>query len=627
MAFLHCLVYVTILSISSFFYRISIVRQNLLVHYLHSRYTSSIDSRYLYRFGYMQTQEEICVKAFFGVLPSSLYPTFFFLGFSVASISNEAMTEELIHAADISLLECHRSILSLLDNAKELSYLVASSFETQYHLQGLKTISEQKEHIVALENILRTNPLYQMKGGRVRIVVPSQLSSRLLSDMVLSCTDPNVADAIEVASEHPQQFFWSLYSEEHSIYLRQSKAIYSTENWQDIIGYILVDIYLENLRGIAVQAEQTGNRLYLVQSSGEILYPHFNYDKIPSEILQAQNLKRASFEGNTVLIQSIAGTEWKLLKVIPLHTIKLKTESVKQTIRLIGLVFACLSALSAFYFFDRISQPISQLGSKMKNVQAGSLSTISLRNHRGEILELYESYNFMIRHLEQQIQQTYIAELQAKSAELRALQAQINPHFLYNTLDSINWLAFRYDAYDIQEIVIALSDMLRLSLNKGEIMISVEDELKQVDSYITLQKIRFSDSFDVSYEIDESVLSCKIVKMLLQPLVENAIIHGFEDFSSGGLITIRIRDLDNYLFIEVLNNGKTIDLEQLQQAVIDEDENRTFRGYGIKNVNQRLASYYSANYKVKYFVRDSNTVAQIIIPREVEDDVQSSCSR
>ena len=149
-------------------------------------------------------------------------------------------------------------------------------------------------------------------------------------------------------------------------------------------------------------------------------------------------------------------------------------------------------------------------------------------NRKDEFTQLFSQYNIMLRQTKELIKKLYFSENKKKEAELKALQAQINPHFLYNTLDSINWIALRHKVPEVSHMVTSLSDFFRYSLNKGKNIIVIEDELRQVESYLSIQKVRFKERLDYEIVAEPEVCRHIAVKLILQPLVENALIHGIE---------------------------------------------------------------------------------------------------
>ena len=549
---------------------------------------------------------------------------FLLLGILVASISGDAIGRELLSAAEVSLDESYRSISSLTENARQLALAVANDEAVQAQLRVLDSETDpdaRVECIQALNNVLEHYPLYGANYMRTRLVLTSQSRQERAMDLPLVEVVP--PDHPEVwyreSVEEPNRFHWNLWNEENSS-LRQTKMIYDTSTWSNILGMVVVDINAEELRGITLGREGNSNRLYLVDGGGTIIYPYYNYDKIPEEVLTTHTAGSYEVGDKRMLVRRMPGTDWNLIKIVYMSEVESRTEQIKVTIITVALLFMCLSVAAAIYFTARISNPLTRLADKMRKARAGELTPIEKVKGKGEVAELYQSFNYMIDHLNIQIERTYVSQINEKDAELRALQAQINPHFLYNTLDSINWLALRYKAQDISDMVVALSDMLRLSLNKGRNTILVQDELRQVDSYITLQKVRYSDRFTVRYEVDEGAKDKRIIKMLLQPIVENAIVHGFEEIEQGGEIVISIRRGEGLLHFEVRNNGTLIDLDKMARRLAgDEEGDGALRGYGIRNVNERIQGSYGPEYGIRYLIREGMTVAQFSIPEEVDE--------
>ena len=545
---------------------------------------------------------------------------FLLLGILVANISREAIEKELLNAAEVALDESWRSIATLTEEARQRALSVANSAAVQGRLQALAEEEDpeaRQAHFRALNDVLEQFP---SSAGylRVHLVLTSdrederELALPMVSVRPSDCQE----DWYRKAADAPNGFHWSLWSGSDAA-LRQSKMIYSARNWTDLVGMVVVDVNPEELRGIAVSQTRSANRLYLVDGDGAIIYPYYNYDKIPEDILTAP-AGVYQVGDKQLLVRGMAGTGWNLIKIVALSELKGRTEQIQITIITVAALFLCLSVAAAVYFSMHISGPLSRLAQKMRKARAGELAPVEGGPQKGEVGELYQSFNYMIDHLNAQIERTYISQINEKDAELRALQAQINPHVLYNTLDSINWLALRCRAYDISEMVVALSDMLRLSLNKGKNTILLQDELRQVDSYITLQKVRYSNRFSVRYEVEEGARGRRIIKMLLQPIVENAIVHGFEDIESGGVIVIGVTRGEGLLHFSVRNNGALIDLEKAAQRLGGAAEPEgSPGGYGIRNVNERIKGTYGAQYGIRYAIRDGMTAAEFSIPEEV----------
>lgn len=174
-------------------------------------------------------------------------------------------------------------------------------------------------------------------------------------------------------------------------------------------------------------------------------------------------------------------------------------------------------------------------------------------------------------------------------------------------------MALKYGAYDIQEMISALATMLRHSLNHGENMISVRNEIEQLKSYIYIQKFRFDNKFEDYFLIDSQILDCTIIKLILQPLVENAIIHGFENLDSGGLLFINGYLNNGTIAFDIMNNGELVDLDKIKKKIQRQDESEK-KSYGINNVNDRLIAKYGPKYGLHYIIHEQYTIARIQIP-------------
>ena len=189
-----------------------------------------------------------------------------------------------------------------------------------------------------------------------------------------------------------------------------------------------------------------------------------------------------------------------------------------------------------------------------------------------------------------------------KRAELKALQAQITPHFLYNTLNSISLLAKKYRADDIRQMIVALSRFFMVSLSNGAEVITIEQELQHINSYIYIQKIRYDSSFEFRTDIDESLMNNLICKLTIQPLVENCLTHAFADTDKAGIITLSIKQSGADIVIRVSDNGKRrVDIDELNRFVRQEfDLNEPIEKYGIHNINQRIKLYFGEEYGLSY---------------------------
>jgi two-component system sensor histidine kinase YesM len=285
----------------------------------------------------------------------------------------------------------------------------------------------------------------------------------------------------------------------------------------------------------------------------------------------------------------------------------------------------CFSVLAAWGISRSIYIPIKKLHDMTATVTKNDLQALVTHGNVDEITELGMSFNIMIGRIRELLDAKVKEQENLKKAELRALQAQINPHFLYNTLDTIIWMTESKKTSEVIEIVRALSNFFRISLSKGRDWITIGEEVERTRSYLTIQKMRYRDIVDYQIEMDEGVAGNTVLSLVLQPLVENALYHGVKNKRQGGTIIVRAkpRNQDEVL-LQVEDNGIGFTAEKLAQlqAELDDDsgELKSESGYGIGNVNQRIKLYYGRQYGVSIKSEyQAGTCATIIIPARSEE--------
>jgi sensor histidine kinase YesM len=214
-------------------------------------------------------------------------------------------------------------------------------------------------------------------------------------------------------------------------------------------------------------------------------------------------------------------------------------------------------------------------------------------------------------------------EFRKKEAELNALQQQINPHFLYNTLETIYWMAMSKGENEIGEMVTALGNFFRKSINKGIEYVTVAEEVQNVQYYVYLQKIRFQERFSVVWDIDQRIMGYRIIKLVLQPIIENAIIHGVESLERGGLIIVKGYEKGGRLYFEVIDNGKGMPQQKLREFEqhINSTNADSGRSVGIKNVHQRIRLYYGEEFGIHITSRE-NKGTRVVLELPVTSEQQ-----
>jgi two-component system, sensor histidine kinase YesM len=291
---------------------------------------------------------------------------------------------------------------------------------------------------------------------------------------------------------------------------------------------------------------------------------------------------------------------WTFINITDKDRMFSEVYSLQRLFTLIGLAAVLFSIILVIYFSGRFSKSVRKIVQAMTTAKSGELNVHVDLNTKDEISIIATTFNSMMVQIKKLIEDVKCAARHQKDAEIKALEAQINPHFLYNTLDTINWVAIENDQYKISNMLKNLAQILRYSINQSNEIVTFKQEIEWLRQYIYLQQIRFDYSFHCEVEIDENVLDCKIHKLLIQPLIENAIIHGFDGYTSGGLISVSVKIFEvNNLVISIKDNGRGIDESKLAD-LLKEDGNETIitgRGFGVKNVFNRLKLYYGEDCK------------------------------
>jgi two-component system sensor histidine kinase YesM len=269
---------------------------------------------------------------------------------------------------------------------------------------------------------------------------------------------------------------------------------------------------------------------------------------------------------------------------------------------IVFVIVLIFSMITAWMISGSITKPIRELHKTTRVIAAGNLDVRVENKNVDEIAGLSMSFNVMIEKIKELIENSKKEQENLKKSELKALQAQINPHFLYNTLDTIVWMAEANKTEQVIEIVKAFSNFFRITLSKGRDWISVRDEVEHIRSYLIIQKIRYRDILDFEIKVSEEILDYKILKLTLQPIVENALYHGVKNKRSGGTITIKgILDTDKSILFEIGDNGIGIEEDKLQkiQRELKNDSAEaiiTDSGFGLANVQKRIRLYYGKQY-------------------------------
>lgn len=339
-------------------------------------------------------------------------------------------------------------------------------------------------------------------------------------------------------------------------------------------------------------------------------------------------------ENMLVSYRTIDNTGWTILSFSPVRELNGELAAFRRVMYIVIGICMLVSLMMALLLSENISAPIRKFIQSMSHAESGNFNITIRYRRKDEFAYLFNRYNKLLQQIKALIDKLYVTELRKKEAELQTLQAQINPHFLYNTLDSINWIAINHDIPEISNMVTSLSDFFRYSLSKGRNIIPLRDELRQVESYLEIQQFRFRDRLE--YELEETdpklLEECLVVKLSLQPLVENALIHGIQQRRGQGRIRIRVETSQGILSVSVFDDGVGADPERLNLLLTHPQPGN--QSYGIRNVHMRIQQFFGESFGIRYYANTEDGCGLLAVIRfpvvttwdEVSEDVNDDRS-
>jgi two-component system, sensor histidine kinase YesM len=416
------------------------------------------------------------------------------------------------------------------------------------------------------------------------------------------------------------------------------KKIYDLGDPRDLIGICRIDVLENDLAAIIDQTLATPNSYAMIldasqQAIVKVGRPvSIDMSILLQQLTDAENNQSADLVLGTSFInrqhfkifyQNIPYSDWQLVLLIPSNDIFSVTNQARNENLIIIVVLAMLSYLFILFISTSMTKRIHNLIMGMKRAEGGNLTELNILNNgdkssSDEIGELNRSFNRLLSQLSLSINEKLKIAKEAKNSELKALQAQINPHFLYNTLDLIRWMAREGKTSEITSLVLSLAKFYRLSLSSGEELITLRNELEHIKTYIEIQNKRFNNSIQFESYIPEELLDLKIIKLLMQPLVENSILHGIQEKADErGKIIIDGEWNEHVLSIYISDNGVGMSPGKMMEIM----QHTNPKGYGVKNIQQRLQLVYGPEYGLSYTSEPgSGTTVRIKIPaRQAED--------
>ncbi|MBR4169399.1 MAG: sensor histidine kinase [Lachnospiraceae bacterium] len=392
-------------------------------------------------------------------------------------------------------------------------------------------------------------------------------------------------------------------------------------------GVLLVDMNFSAIEQMFSKVnEKSSGYVYLMDRNGEIIY-HPRQKAIYSGLIAENNIKATEYEDGdhverfngaerSVIVKTVGYTGWKIVSVTPMKELSL---SMAQTriFTLISLTVTIFLVLFGNMFISsRVTDPLRRLDESVRQLEEGNLDVDNIYiGGSHEIMHLSRTINSMVKQMRKLMDDMVKEQRDKRRSELDALQSQINPHFLYNTLDSVVWMIESKRYKDAITTVTALATLFRISLSRGDNIIPIRDEIVHAQNYLNIQKVRYKNKFTSTIEIDPAIEDCCTIKLIVQPLLENAIYYGAMDEDS--VISVKGYEKDGDIFIEVTDNGMGMPEDVLENLLKEKSKTRgRGSGIGLWNVNQRIQLYFKGDYGLSLTSElDEGTTVTIHLPK------------
>lgn len=542
---------------------------------------------------------------------------------------NRSTAQRFSESTLATLKQLDKNVALILGYVQDISLFIISNYDARNYLKTTKKEPEDIHKLRLYENfsnLTSSEPFIASINlyGDNELTLETAGPSKDLSDGLFTTYLQKVPKSgYYVITPTYRRHYPSLGEQYVFSFLRQINDINALTRR---LGLLQIDINEAAINRL-YQSIHPGNTgyIFIVNQNGHIV-SHSHKDQI-ARFLKDVSLFQPIFDGAEGYYRHKVGSADQLITyytskeraliyvaVLPYAQLVKDSRFLGQVSLIIMLIAALLALCISYLIASKVTTPVKKLTKLMGEVESGNLDVVVAIDRRDEFGMLARSFNRMIDHIRQLITEVYQSGLLRKEAELKALQAQINPHFLYNTLDSIYWTARQENALQSAELVSALAKLFRLGLNKGNELTTIEREVAHLQSYLTLQKKRYSQEPRITVTVDPKLYPFSTLKVILQPLVENALYHGLDELDHPGVITVTGCENGEDVLFEVCDNGVGMDEATRSTLFIANPDN--LGGYGLKNVEQRIKLYFGPAYGLTVeSAPGQGTRVRILIPK------------
>lgn len=544
---------------------------------------------------------------------------FFLFLCSISAIASGLYYTSVAQIIDEQIINTSKQVVSnyelYFDSAIEVSNSIQTKIDNRNVLNEKTAIRSYFDDVKSIKGEILSIALYDENGD---LIVADSTFDTVNNDNVYE------SNSFQNAINEPMINIFSGVGFENDRYAF-TLSRYMSFNRSENHGVALIEFDFTKIVRLIYQSDLGENgHIAIFDRDYNVVYSSLP-ELIDEDLIETKKLVLGStgvtinHQSFNLYISTITNTGWK----VSVFTNNSQIYSVLYNFIIIVIITILL--LSILYIFivyvivKQVTYPLYRLQAEMNKVKDLNyeVNRSKLKKGSKEIIQLDATFNEMMRRIRYLADKLLQEQENQRKSELKALQNQINPHFLYNTLDSIIYMIDKGENQKAEEMIVALSKFFRISISRGKTIIPLKDEVEHVRNYLLIQKIRFGDQFTYSINVDPSLYQYSCIKLILQPLVENAIEHGLNDNESGGQIEIIGTQNESYIILKIKDNGYGISEDKLEQIYKSFHDDSIHQGVGLKNVYQRIKIYYGEEADIKIdSLFDEGTIISIYIPKK-----------
>ena len=560
------------------------------------------------------------VIASVSILFTVLVSTILYTQFSATIRSNATLsTREIVRQINANLNYYTSDILSIATYARDLAKQTDTLSRSQIE-ERLNTIVASRPDIVCLL-------LFDVDGTLLlsTMDVPMRPTDEIISQQWFERALGKEGN-FYFTGPHVQQLSKSSYP---WVITYSQQITYRSETGELDRALLLIDMNFWAVSEL-IQTARLGKSgyVYFIDNDGKIVY--HPYQQLINSNLFNEDLEsvqehifgtfHTTFEGRErlVIVDTVNNARWRIVGVAYIDELMAGLQKYTLVMMVVILILIAITIVVSRSLAAYISRPIRELERLMNSVEKGDFSSPPTVAGSQEVAALSETFAVMVRRIRALMDDIVTSQEAKRKFELDALQAKINPHFLYNTLDSVVWMAEQGDNEGVIRMVTSLAKLFRISISKGRDIITIAEELEHVRNYLIIQQMRYQNKFEFTIETEEGTENLATIKLIVQPIVENAIYHGIKYLQEMGTIAIRVyRRKPGAVVIEVRDNGVGMSEETLTKLLDFGSEHPKRMGFGVRNVHQRIQLYWGSDYGLEISSeRDVGTLVRLIIPEQ-----------